>query len=84
MLDGLCHSVLKKNHDLYLTHEEDMEKERLYRKELADDCQKRMNDINEELNEQKTVRISKIERNNEIRQQINEAIEKFKAEEKNY
>ena len=30
MLDGLCHSVLKKNHDLYLTHEEDMEKEMAY------------------------------------------------------
>lgn len=61
MLDGLCHSVLKKNHDLYLTHEEDMEKERLFRKDLAEECQSKMNAINDELNEQKNVRISKIE-----------------------
>jgi hypothetical protein len=61
MLDGLCHSVLKKNHDLYLTHEEDMEKERLFRKDLAEECQSKMNAINEELNEQKNVRIGKIE-----------------------
>ena len=39
MLSNLCNTVLKKNHDLYLTHEEDMEKERLFRKDLADECQ---------------------------------------------
>jgi hypothetical protein len=57
MLDNLCHSVLKKNHGLYLTHEEDMEKERKFRKDLADECQEKMNNINDELNEQKNVRI---------------------------
>jgi len=81
MLSSLCNTVLKKNHDLYLTHEEDMEKERLFRKDLADECQVKMNSINDDLNEQKNVRITKIEDNNNLRKEINAAIEEFKTKE---
>lgn len=84
MLSGLCGAVLKKNHDLYLKHEETMDEERLYRKNLADECQQKMTAINEDLNSQKSERVAKIEENNTLRNDINEAINGFKEKESNY
>lgn len=81
MLSNLCNAVLKKNHDLYLKHEMTMDEERAYRKQLADECQNKMTAINDDLNSQKTERVAKIEENNSLRTNINEAINGFKEKE---
>ena len=84
MLSTMCDAILKKNHDLYLKHEETMDEERLFRKQLADECQQKMTSINEDLNNQKQERVDKIEENNRLRTDINEAINGFKDKEGKY
>ena len=41
----LCSSIFKKNHDLYLKHEEMLDEERQKRTDLAEDFQKRMQEV---------------------------------------
>lgn len=70
MLYNLCMSLLDKNHDLYLKHEQMLEEERLERTRLAQNFQEQMAEVSKELESQKLKRSEEIEENQEIRSKI--------------
>lgn len=69
-LEILCAAIFKKNHDLYLQHEEMLDSERAKRSELQEDFQTRMQEVTNEINELKETRQKEVERNQEVRQKI--------------
>ena len=69
-LETLCSAILKKNHDLYLLHEEMLDEERKKRADLSEDFQQRMKEVTNEIHELRDSRNRDIERNQEVRQKI--------------
>lgn len=69
-LETLCAAIFKKNHDLYLKHEEMLDEERAKRSELQEDFQTRMQEVTNEINDLKETRQKEVERNQEVRQKI--------------
>ena len=63
ILENLCSSIFEKNYDLYLQHERMLDEEKAKRNELAEDFQKRMASVTEEINVLKEERNQALEEN---------------------
>lgn len=83
-LELLCASIFKKNHDLYLQHEIMLDEERRLRSELAEDFQKRMAEVTQEINDLKETRTKEVQKNQEVRQQIQEQVAEYRTHEEHY
>jgi hypothetical protein len=67
LLEGLCHSLLDKNCELYLKHESMLEEERQERLRLAANFNEQMKEVQVELDHQKSKRQGEINENTELR-----------------
>jgi hypothetical protein len=67
LLEGLCHSLLDKNCELYLKHESMLEEERQERLRLAANFNEQMKEVQVELDVQKSKRQAEINENTELR-----------------
>ena len=83
-LEMLCSSIFKKNHDLYLKHEEMLDEERQKRTDLAEDFQKRMQEVTQEINNLKETRTQEVQRNQEVRQKIQDQVAEYRKHEETY
>lgn len=83
-LEVLCKALFSKNYDLYLKHEEMLEKNKQERVELASQFQRQMNEVADEINQKREEKQAVQDENNTIRQQISKRIDEYRNIEKTY
>lgn len=66
----ICDQFLKQNHELYLKHETMLDEENDKRHQLAENFQAKMQELSEEINDQKKERQEAYDVNQEIRTKI--------------
>lgn len=84
LLQSLCHSLLDKNCELYMKHEQMLEEERQERMRLAANFNEQMKEVQVELDHQKAKRQAEITENSELRTQIQKAIDDYRVKEAAY
>ena len=84
MLMKMCDAFLKKMSDLYLQHEVMLDEENKKRSEIAESFQDKMKGLSAELNTKKTERQAKFDRNQEVRNKIQNASDEYKVKEEDY
>jgi chromosome segregation ATPase len=84
LLQSLCQSLLDKNCELYMKHEQMLEEERQERLRLAANFNEQMKEVQVELDAQKAKRQAEINENSELRTQIQKAIDEYRVKESSY
>lgn len=81
MLKSICESLMHSNNDLNEKHEKMLDYEKEQRTILTQGFQHKMNKVQEDLQKTKEQRTQAMNKNDELREKINKAIEEYKVKE---